>query len=107
MVRKLSLSQIEEIKEIHKTKKIIIKELAEQFNVCTDTIRYHLFENYRIKRAKYYRERYQNLSKEVKKLQYEKKKPYYKEYMKNRYKTNELFREKQKERARNYKRKNK
>jgi len=97
---KLNKEQIEEIKELKKTKNPI--EIAKLFNVSPPTIRY--WTGRREKQIKESIERIKNLSKEEKKKRYNKQKEYQKNYHRNKYLNDETFREKAKKRSREYKR---
>ena len=98
---KLTKEQIKEIKELSKEKNSY--ELAKLFNVSQNTIMYWISNrDKQIIRNKNY---VKNLSKERKHKLYLRQKEYQKIYFMNRYRTNEVFRNKVKERAKEYKRK--
>lgn len=103
-MKKLTKEQVIEIKKLYAKGKTTQVELAKQFKVSQDTIRYHVCENYKKKRIDSKREKYQNTPKELRISSCKKYPEYYRDYFRVRYKNDEVFREKQKERARNYKR---
>ncbi len=100
-MNKLTPNQIKEIKEqSEKT----TRELAIEFNVSHSAIAYHLNKEVVLANQKKW---WNNLSPERKKIYYDKRKPYMKNYMKNKYQTDPEYREKKKEEQRNrYKNKN-
>lgn len=97
---KLTESQIKEIKELKKTKTSL--EISKLFNISSSLIRY--YTGRREKCIKESVERIKNLSPEQKRIRYERSKEYQKNYHRNRYLNDPIFREKVKERSREYKR---
>jgi len=100
---KLTKEQIEEIKLLKGKKSSF--EIAKDFGVSQSAIIYWSSNREKsIQRAKEYTK---NLSKEKKKELYDMQREYQKVYRKNRYKIDQEFREKIKERSREYKRRKK
>lgn len=95
--------QIEQIKELKKTKTSL--EIVKLFNISPSLVRY--YTGRREKQIKESVERIKNLSPEQKKIRYEKQKEYQKNYHRNKYLNDPIFREKAKERSREYKRRKK
>lgn len=90
---KLTKEQIDKIKEL-KNKGITYKKIAEELNVSVQTINYHLnakTRDYLISKSK---EFYKNLPLEKRRELAKKHIPYQRVYQKNKYHTNELFRNK-------------
>jgi len=97
---KLTKQQIELIKEKKKTMTSL--EIAKEFNISPSLVRY--WTGRREKCIKESIERIKNLSKEDKLIRYNKLKDYQKNYHRNKYLNDSEFREKAKERSREYKR---
>ena len=96
-MNKLNQTQIQEIKQSSEAGKTT-RELAIEFNVSHSTIAYHLNKTVILANQKKW---WNKLSKERKKVYYDKRKEYLRNYMNNKYKTDEAFREKKKELQRN------
>lgn len=94
----------EQIKEIRKLRKegMLLRQIAGKFKVTSSTIRYYISEKERERVNKTARDCWKNLSNEKKKEIYLKRKKYMKEYQRNKYKNDEVWREKQKKRTREY-----
>jgi len=92
---KLTKSEIEEIIFL-KNKDTPTKEICEKFKVWKGTIYWHTNPLYRERLRKYQRKKYSELTIDQKKKLQEKKRPYQRIYHKNRYNTDEVFKEKQK-----------
>lgn len=88
---KLINSQIEEIKKL-RSKGRTQMQLAIDYNVSLSTIIYHTNELQRDKKKESSKNWFKNLSPEKKKELNKKKKEYWKDYTKNRYKTDEEYR---------------
>ncbi len=101
-MKKLNPQQISEIKASKKG----ILELAKEYNVSPNAIKYHKSEEFRIKLRQYNKKRYRKLDRESKQVILDKRRKYQQQYHKNRYKTNKEFREKQIERAKKYQKEN-
>jgi uncharacterized protein YjcR len=92
-MRKISPEQVEEIKKLFKEGVKLI-DIAERFNVSQPTISYWIDDDYREKLKLDSSNRFKSLSPEEKKINYSKKKDYMRDYMRNRYKNDEVFRKK-------------
>lgn len=97
-MRKLTQEQISEIITL-KNKDMREIEIAKQFKVSQKTINYHLNPETRRKNLEYFKRWYNNLTSEQKKKRIEKFREYQKNYHRNRYQTDEVFRKKQIERC--------
>jgi ribosome-binding ATPase YchF (GTP1/OBG family) len=97
---KLTKQQIELIKERKKT--ITVLEIAKEFNISPSLVRY--WTGRREKQIKQSAERIKNLSEEEKLIRYNKLKEYQKNYHKEKYLNDPIFREKARARSREYKR---
>jgi hypothetical protein len=95
---KLSQQQIQEINDLVKDG-IIQVTLVKKFNVSQGTVSYWTNERYRNKRRLKAKEYFNKIPISKKKQIYESRKEYMKNYMRNRYKLDEIFRNKQKERV--------
>ena len=96
---KLSKQQIELIKKLS-NEKVSYVEIAKKLNIAPNTVAYWAWS--RESRIEYQKNRLKKLSKEKKKEIYKKQYPYRKKYFMDRYNNDEEFRNKVKERARNY-----
>ena len=94
---KLSKQQITEIKEL-RSKGETQMNLAIKYNVSLGTIAYHTIEKNRLRQIEASKKYFKNLPEEKKKQLYTKRKEYLLSYYKNKYNTDELFRNKVKER---------
>jgi len=94
----------EQIKEIKKSKKGLL-ELARQFKVNPNTIKYYQSEDFRNRLREYNKNRYRNMGKEQKEKYLEKRRDFQRKYQSKRYHKDKEFRERQLERSRNYQRK--
>jgi hypothetical protein len=94
---KLSKQQINEIKEL-RSKGETQMNLAIKYNVSLGTIAYHTIEKNRLRQIEASKKYFKNLSNEKKKELYNKRKEYLLSYYKNKYNTDESFRNKVKER---------
>lgn len=98
-MKRLTKQQIELIKEL-KAKGLIVKEIASKVKCSIDAVTYHTNDNYRnYKKGEYARSKYRHLTKQEKKIRYNKSKEYFKEYFKNRYHNDLEFRNKHLERV--------
>jgi len=96
---RITKEQISEMKKLSKSGKKY-SEIAKQMNISPVVVAYHLDGKYKIKlieRARKYRDK---MSDEEKKRIYESQKEYRKQYFKDRYHSDEEFREKHKARCR-------
>jgi Zn-dependent peptidase ImmA (M78 family) len=98
-MNRLTKEQIEQIKVLRKDKTSY--ELAKQFNVSQPTILYWTSERTNNKVKERIKVWFKNLSREKRKKIYDSKKEYLRNYMRNRYQLDPIYREKQKERVRN------
>ena len=96
-MNKLTKEQIKEIKESSEVGKTT-RELAIEFNVSHSTIAYHLNKEVILNNQKKW---WNKLSKERKKVYYDKRKDYLRNYMKEKYNSDPEYREKKKEMQRN------
>jgi hypothetical protein len=92
---KLTKDQIKEIRESDKRQ----VELAQQFKVHPNTIRYYRSEEFRDYLREYNRERYGKMNKEQKEEYFKKKREYQREYQNKKYREDKEFREKHLERV--------
>ena len=92
-MRKLTKEQIEEIRKIKLTG-VSDKDLAIQFKVAKPTIIYWTNEKYYNSSKAGSIKRFKELTQEKKKEMYNSKKEYMKNYMKNRYHSDPVFRQK-------------
>lgn len=95
---RLSNNQILEIEEL-RTKGVKVREIAIRFNINPSTVTYHLNKEKELKRK---REWWNKKSKEEKQQIYKKNLPYLRNYQKRRYNSDEKFKEKNKQRSRDY-----
>lgn len=100
-MNKLTEEQRNKIKELHEEGKSSQK-IANEMGLSKPTVYYWIGDREKIKKNNI--ERYRKKSKEEKKVYYERQKEYQKEYHRNKYNNDPIFREKVKERAREYKR---
>jgi hypothetical protein len=100
-MNKLTLKQIEEIRELFRQGKTIV-ELTNLFNLSRQNIKYWTNEEYRKERSHLGIKYYKNLSNERKKELYQKRKEYIKKYLKKRYAEDSEFRRKQIERSKRW-----
>jgi len=101
----LTKEQIKKIKQEYSEGNITQKELSKKYNVVQQTINYHVNDKEKEKRKRDVMIRYRKLPKTKRREIYESKKEYIARYFKNRYKTDIIFREKHKERVREYNKK--
>jgi transposase-like protein len=92
-MKKLTKEQVAEIIKL-KSEGISVQELAIKFNVAKQTILYWTDENYKKLSKDGSIRRFKELSTEKKKEIYDKKKEYMKNYMKIRYNSDPVFRQK-------------
>ena len=100
---RITKEQVVEMKKLMENGKKY-SEIAKQMEISPVVVAYHLDKKYKIKlieRARKYRDK---MSDEEKKRIYESQKDYRKKYFKDRYHSDEEFREKHKERCRKSKR---
>lgn len=97
---KLNKEEIKSIKELIKIK--TSREVAKLFDVSQNTIIYWTTDREKIKKRNI--ERYRKKSKKEKKRICQKQREYQKNYHKDKYNNDMIFREKAKKRAREYKR---
>jgi transposase len=100
-MRKITEEQKIEIEKLRNEGKTI-KQIAKQFNVAVLTIQYHLSKKLRDRLREYGRERYRQMSPEQKKVYFEKKREYLKNYQRNKYHNNEEYRKKRIEWSKQY-----
>lgn len=96
---RITKEQVIEMKKLSKNGKKYI-EISKHMNISPVVVAYHLEEKYKIKlleRARKYRDK---MSDNEKKRIYESQKDYRKQYFKDRYHSDEEFREKHKARCR-------
>ena len=98
---KVTKQQKELMKEL-RSKGLSYKEIADKLNIKPNIVQYHLNEESRIKSIDRCKKNYKKLSSEEKKKLTKKRVPYMREYLNKRYKTDEEFREKHKERCNKY-----
>lgn len=101
-MKRLTYKEIEEINKLHLEGKTNV-DLSKMFKVSVETINYHIHPKYNENKRAYKRRWYQDLSTEKKRELYLKQKEYQKKYRKERYHSDVYFREKIKEKAREYK----
>ena len=99
---KLTKEQIAEIIKLYSEGKTSI-ELAKMFNVSQPTILYHVNPKIKSRAIQISNVKYKSLSPEEKQVRRLKRKEYFTAYMRNRYKNNEEFRNKHKERVKGVK----
>lgn len=97
-MNKLTKQQIEEIKKIYSEGIKDMYQIAKDFKVSQPCVHYWIKS--RDKVLERVKKRVKNLTKEQKKLIYQKKKEYLKNYLRERYQNDPVFREKIKERNR-------
>lgn len=97
---KLTKETIKQIQELKKTKTSL--EISKLFNISSSAVRY--WTGRREQCIKESIKRVENLSPKQKRIRYERNKEYQKNYHRNKYLNDSEFREKAKERAREYKR---
>jgi len=94
-MKKLTEAKVIQIRELHKEGMKQI-DLARKFNVKQSTINYWLLsDKERDSRNEKVVERFRNRTPKEKSLIYKRRLPYLKKYMKNRYKEDKEFRDKQ------------
>jgi len=96
----LTQEQINKIQELGKKGKFAA-EIGRIMNLNKTTVAYWLSNREKVKKSNI--ERYKNKSPQEKRMIYESQKEYQREYHKNRYWSDEVFREKCKKLAREYK----
>lgn len=97
-MKKLTTEQINDI-IFMKNEKSPVKEICEKYHIQKSTYYHHVSPEFRERMKEYQRKRYNKLTQEQKKKMLEKKREYQRHYHKNRYDTDEEFRNKQKERV--------
>jgi hypothetical protein len=100
---KLSQNQIKEIKRLSLEGKKQF-EISKILNIVPSRVDYWSNDEVRKKRINKSNEHFKNLTKEQRSNYYKSRKEYLKNYMRNRYQTDETFREKVKARQREYER---
>ena len=95
---KLTKQQIIEIEKLNK-QGIKLREIAKQFGLNVSTISYHLNKEVRLKQIMDY---FNKKSLEEKRAIYRKRKDYINNWIKNKYATDEIYREKVKQRSKNW-----
>jgi len=83
-----------EIKQIKELRELSIEQLAKQFNVSKQTIKYHLSNEFRIEKINQVKKYNKKLPKKRKREIQISKREYFKNYFKQRYRTDKEFREK-------------
>ena len=97
-MEKMKQETINQIKKMNEEGKKII-QIAKELGISKNTVYYYLDDSFRSKVLKSNTNWFKNLPKERRSFYYQKRKEYLKNYMKNKYQTNEVFRNKQKEKS--------
>ncbi|HED06264.1 MAG TPA: hypothetical protein ENI61_06245 [Ignavibacteria bacterium] len=97
-MKRLNQEQIEEIRKLRKEGKTI-RFLCKKYNVCFQTIQYHISEEFRMKLRIYNNKRYNEMSKEQKKKLFKERREYQRKYHYKKYNEDEEFRKIQLERS--------
>jgi hypothetical protein len=103
-MKKLNEQQIKEIKELAKNG-VSYREISRRFGVKLEAIKYHLLPEFKERAKELNRLRYKKMSSQEKRIYFDKKKKYQREYHRNRYNNDKEFRNKQIERAKEYQKK--
>lgn len=105
-MKKITDEQIIQIRELrnagHK-----IREISEMLNIAFSTVCYNVSDESKKRLREQQRIYFMNLSKERKSILYRRRKDYINKYITNKYKTDEIFRQKKMEYAREYYRRRK
>ena len=101
---KLTNKQIEEIRKLRE-KKVKLVEIAIRFNITPPTVLYYTDEAYRQRTINKTIERFRSKTKEERSKIYKQRLPYMKKYYRERYNSDEEFRDKQLKRVAEYQKK--